>query len=253
MKSRASQRIPSSGTPLREGFTLLEVLLSMVILSMIIILLAGMSEGASRLWRDGASKRESAREAGAGLQMIGEDLRSAVVTTNPATLVIGKESGDGTGSGPGNNLFFTSLEPDALGDPNSEGGLCAIGYFVASDPKKGPVGNLYRFRVSGKNTSEAFSHDQLTQLYTMASLDNPATELLARNILRLEVKPLFPERQGMPSTLMITLWAVGGETARQLSSCPTSSPESADLLRRHLQSYTTLIRLPPCRELYPAE
>lgn len=253
MKSPASHLPLPSGTSFRAGFTLLEVLLSMVILSLIIVILAGMGDGASRLWRDRASKREAAGEAAAGLQMIGEDLRSAVITTNPSTLVIPKQQGESHPGGPENGFFFISQEPDALRDPNSEGGLCAVGYFVVPDSKKGPVGNLYRFRVSGKKATAAFSHDQLTQLYAMASIDNPATELIARNILSMEVKPAPQGAHGMPSTLMITLRAVGGETARQLSSGPSSGPENEALLRRHLQSYTTLMRLPPIREIHPAE
>lgn len=247
MKSPVSQRILSCGNPLQKGFSLLEVLLSTVILSLIIILLAGMGDGASRLWRDAAGKREASREAGAALRMIGEDLRSALVTTNPATLVIGKETGDGSDPGPGNSLFFTTLEPDMHGD------LCATGYFVASDPQKGPLGNLYRFQVSGKQAEEAFAHDQLRQLYAGALIGNPNTELLARNILRLEVKPALQGSHGMPSTLMITLSAIGGETARQLSPEPLSSPQNTALLRRHLQNYSTLVRLPPHRELHPSE
>jgi len=227
----------------------------MVILSLIIILLAGMGDGASRLWRDATGKREASREAGAALGMIGEDLRSALITTNPSTLLIGKETEEVNGSGPGNSLFFTTLEPDSPRDPGLDGGLCATGYFVASDPKKGPVGNLYRFRVSGKKAAKAFSHDQLPQLYAAASRDNPNTELIARNILSLEVKPApaLEGGHGMPSTLMITLRAVGGETARELSSGSLSSPENTTLLCRHLQSYNTLIRLPPRRELHPSE
>lgn len=244
MKSRESHRILSPATPLREGFTLLELLLAIVILSLIIILLAGMGDGASQLWREASIKRETSREAGAALRMIGEDLRSAVITTNPATLVIGKETGEWSVPGQGNSLFFTTLEPDMHGD------LCATGYFVASDPQKASSGNLYRFRVSGKQAAEAFAHDQLPQLYAGASIGNPDTELLARNILRLEVKTALQGSHGKPSTLMITLWAVGGETVRQLSSEPLSSAANEALLRRHMRSYTTLVRLPPHRDHY---
>ncbi len=253
MKSPVSQRNLSPGNPSVKGFTLLEVLVSMVILSLIIILLSGMGDGASRLWRDAASKREAAREAGAALRMIGEDLRSALITTNPATLVIGKEKGGGSDSGPGNSLFWTTLEPDSARDPGMHGDLCVTGYFVASDHQKGPVGNLYRFRVSGKKAAEAFTHDQLPQLYAGALIGNPDTELLARNIIRLEVKPALEGSHGMPSILMITIQAVGGETARQLSSGPLSSPQNTALLRRHLQSFSTLVRIPPQRELHPSQ
>jgi len=81
-------RAPAFGA----GFTLLEVLVSTVILSILVLILIGMSDGASRLWRDGEHRRESLTEGMGGLQIISDDLRSAVVTSNPDTLIIESQS-----------------------------------------------------------------------------------------------------------------------------------------------------------------
>jgi uncharacterized protein (TIGR02599 family) len=87
MRREASTPVTPPGTR-REGFTLLEVLVSSVILAILLILLIGMADGASRLWRDGERRREASREAREGLRIISEDLHSAVLTTNAETLMI---------------------------------------------------------------------------------------------------------------------------------------------------------------------
>lgn len=235
---------PSQG---HAGFTLLELLVSSVILACIITLLIGMADGSSRIWRDGERRREASREARAGLEMITEDLHSAIILTNPATLRITNESGDLEGS----RIFFLVSHPGEKREATHEGDLCATGYFVAQDPTKSGSLNLYRFHASGEDVTKALEKNRLAELYAMATPENPATtELLARHIVRLD---LLPMRRGSVEMLMISIEALAGENAHLLNPKINLSAMEKDknkrLLKQQLQRYTTIVRLPPKRVL----
>ena len=228
-----------------SAFTLVELLVSSVILALLIILLFGMADGASRLWRDGEHRHVAAREARAGLTMIAEDLHSAVITSNPSTLLIEEHDQNFSGS----SLFFLVSLPWEKRSPGSGGDLCAAGYFVAEEPGGSGVRNLYRFHSSGESVAKALETKSLKELYASASPENSlTTELLARHIVQLEVKHLA-ETEANSGSLMITISAIAGETARILSSEPQAKQRNERLLRQHMQRYTTIVRLPPEREI----
>ena len=228
------------------GFTLLELMISSVILAFIMIILVGMADGASRIWRDGGRRREASREARAGLEMITEDLHSAVITTNPTTFQITKDIEGESGS----RLFFLVSYPGEKRSISNEGDLCATGYFIAADPLEPGMRNLYRFHASGSLVAKSFKKDRLKELYATASPKNTATtELIARHIEQLEVRPV--DNASSSDLLMISVSAIGGETALILASSPKDSSKERNqrLLRQHLQRFSTIVRLPPLREL----
>jgi len=231
------------------GFTLLEVLLASAILAVLVIFLLCMGNGAVRLWRDGEQRRESLREARAGLQILAEDLHSAVITTNPASLLLeGKSNGSDLES---DRLFFLVSHPCDRRNSNSKGDLCATGYFLAKDSDGNGCRNLYRYHASGEQVSAAFEQDEISALYSHASPTNEATtELLARNIIGFEAKGL-PEHSNPPTALKITLSAINGTAERLIASEPGATQRNQHLLRKHLQQYSTIIHLPPLRELPP--
>ena len=238
---------PSTFTHGLFGFTLLELLVSSVILAFIITLLIGMADGSSRIWRDGERRREGSREARAGLEMITEDLHSAVILTNPVTLSVTKESGDREGS----RIFFLVSHPGEKGQANNEGDLCATGYFVAQDPAKSANLNLYRFHVSGESVAKSLEKNRLGELYATATPENTATtELLARHIVRLDVLPI---KRTSVEMLMISIYALAGEHASLMDSQARVSASTKErnerLLKQGLQRYTTIVRLPPKRML----
>lgn len=219
-----------------SAFTLLEVLVSSIILVIVIALLIVMANHTTQLWHHGESRRNVSRELRAGLEIITEDLHSAVLTTNPSTLAI--TSADKMGS----RLFFTLSHPSEKRDIGNAGDLCATGYFIAEDPKsKGSAKhyNLYRFHTSGDAASKAFEKNTLPLLYASASATNEAnTELLARHLIQLDVRPI----QGTTSTerlLLISLTA-----PRETKEMPSGQPLRDDQLLR----YTTIVRLPPMRD-----
>ena len=239
--------LPGALPNTRAGFTLPELLVSSAILVVIIILLVGMSDGASRLWRDGERRREALREARAGLEMITEDLHSAVITSNPATLYIKEEKDEEKPCGEA--LFLLVSHPSEKRQAGKEGDLCATGYFTAWERGGEGIKNLYRFHASGKMVSTALEKGGLEGFYATASPENTiSTEVLARNIVELDVHRI-PETTTAAESLLITLSSIGGETARIMASDPTAKERNERLLRRHLQRYSTIIRLPPKREI----
>ncbi len=244
MKSASPNPI---STQCRNGFTLLELLVSSVILACIITLLIGMADGSSKIWRDGERRREGSREARAGLEMITEDLHSAVILSNTATLSITKESENREGS----RIFFLVSHPGENRNTNAEGDLCATGYFVAQDPVKSGGMNLYRFHASGETVTKSLEKNRLGELYATATPDNTATtELLARHIVQLDILPVKNESSEM---LMIRIYALAGEGSQfaDPKATVTSALKERNerLLRQHLQRYSTIVRLPPTRTL----
>ncbi len=216
------------------AFTLIEVLVGSLILALLVLLLLGMSDGVARLWGQGESRREATREARAALMMMTEDLRSAVLTTNRDSLIIGTNNGI-------QSLCFLVSHPDEKRDSGSQGDLCAVGYFLAPGRSPGST-DLLRFHVPPKDVLEALRHDSLRSLFTCAaSPGNTGSELLARNIAGLE----FREPDGAswpPQFLVISVGSVlsRGNPIRTGASDPSKSP-------RHLKSFMTTVRLPPMR------
>jgi len=233
-------------TNCRRGFTLLEVLLASTILGILLVLLLFLGNGALRLWRDGEQRRDSLREARAALQILAEDLHSAVITTNPESLLI--DQGTNEEGGDVSRLFFLVSHPADRRDSKSHGDLCATGYFLAKDPHGIGCRNLYRFHVSGDRVATAVEENHLGSLYSGAAPTNEATtELLAHNIVGLEIKGL-PEYSKPPEALEITLSAINGTTERLLSTDPGAKERNQRLLNTHLQRYSAIIHLPPPRE-----
>ncbi len=248
MTKRSNQRGDRRGTRLLapEGFTLLEVLVSSAILLVLMLLLLGMGDGASKIWRDGEGRREAQRELRAALQLITEDLHSAVITTNAESLSI-SESKEGRPQ----SLFFLVSHPSDRRHAEIKGDLCAAGYFLAADPKESGCTNLYRFHASGETVAKAVEDDSLQELYREASPENASTtELLARNIVSLRIVPL-PVKTSPPELLEVTLSAINARTAHLIASEPKAAERNARLLRERAQWSTGIIHLPTSRDVIP--
>jgi prepilin-type N-terminal cleavage/methylation domain-containing protein len=245
MSSISSTRLTGQS----HGFTLLEVLVSTAILAVILVLLLGMTDGATRIWREGERKREVAREIHAGLQIISEDLRSAVLTTNPESLLIDHATRINGDEDPGEKIFFLVSHPSEMRHSGHKGDLCATGYFVAKAPEGDGVSNLYRFHASGREVAAALEANELGALYAKASASNvTSTELLARHIVKLEVHEPVGQPNRSNGVLLIALTGINGETARAIAADPEDTKRNNLLLHRNLQRLSGMVRLPPARE-----
>lgn len=227
------------------GFSLVEVLLSSTILAILILLLLGMTEGASRLWRDGEHRREPTLEAREGLRAIATDLRSAVLTDDPECLVPGMTVDDGKAT---DGLFLLVTHPAEERQPGSKGDLCVAGYFTAPAPESPGERHLYRFHASGEEVAEAVRHHTLKELYGTARPGSTNTELLARHIEKMSAKPALEE--GIrPVAMRVSLLALNGETARRIASSPGEKERNDSLIQRQGVRLSEIVRLPPKREI----
>lgn len=225
------------------AFTLVEVLVSSAILLVLILLLLVTGNGTSRLWSDSEGKREAARELRASLQMITEDLHSAVYTTNSENGSLEIHL-----SPRGDSLFFLVSHPHDRRQEGVRGDLCAAGYFLAPDPKGNGCTNLYRFHAAGETVAGAVEQGRVSELYAEASPQNLATtELMARNIVAMKIDAL-PERTTPPELLEITLTAINAATAHLVALDPKATARNERLLRQRGQTSTAIIHLPTSRE-----
>lgn len=227
------------------GFTLIEALLSAVILAGLMILLLTMADRTFTGWGDGQRRVEQLREARASLQMIGEDLRSAVITADPSALLIRKEKC-------GDTLFLLVSHPHELRQPGIKGDLCAAGYFIAPDPAKSGERNLYRFHASGDEVIRAVRDRSLETLYASAAPGKANTELLARNIAGLHLSPVLPNPQGThPEGLRVTVTALDRSAMRRLMKSGGDQPAAQSEESPPNTAGTSLsscIMLPPARK-----
>jgi len=238
-----------------SAFTLTELLVSSVILALMMILLVGMTDGASRLWRDGERRREASREARAGIRMMAQDLRSAVLLTGCKSLVIEKSADE---QGADDRLFFLACHPGEQRFQGGKGDLCATGYFVGTSGKIAEGTGLYRFHAPPTEVLEAIRSGTLRRLYDRASTHGDSAELVARNIVRLEILDVSREQEGagrrsediLPTALKITLSAVDGAVARRAGQ--SLAGHGAVLPAGSIQSYSTVVRLPLPAEQVPA-
>jgi len=66
----------------RRAFTLIELLASVALLTFILLILAGVTESASRAWREGQSRTETFQSARTSLEIIAREVTPAVVDTH---------------------------------------------------------------------------------------------------------------------------------------------------------------------------
>lgn len=239
------KKCASHGGIRSAAFTLLELLVSSTILLTLLVLLLGATEASSRLWNRAEQRRAPLREAGTSLHLIGHDLRSAVITPDPDSLLIRDDKASGIRA---ESLFFlVSHSPEGHGkDP--VGDLCATGYFTAPSAEEKGSRNLYRFHASGRAVLDALHGGKLRDLYATASPGSANTELLARHVEGLEFDRLeTPDSKEIPRGLRMTISTVDGSSAREIAGLDGAAREA--FLLKHGTRLTKIVLLPTPREL----
>jgi len=248
-----SQNMDFSGRTVRQtlGFTLLEVLISMTILTFLVVILMSMVDSATKLWRQNENRVDSYREARAAANLIAADLASIAPTGNTNFFQIDTTASNVQSlSVPDtNNIFFLTAQPTSTqgeSADNTRGNLCAVGYFLAKESGSGnSPRNLYRyFRNSSSTLEKCFpSPGNLIPDALSVSATDQYVEQLARNITSFRVKPFTVTSAGlvafdqtkhsMPDLLEVEFTALNNETAKQLtdwsdinsiSNLPLSNP-----------------------------
>ena len=241
-------------TPIRlpRSFTLIEMLVSLVVLALLVFAMTALVESVTRLWRDSEGRIDACREARAAFAIMARDLRNAVVSSNVISIRFNLQSG-AAGTNYGSNVFFLASLPSAAQDTNSKSDVCEIGYFLALDRTPASTNrtlNLYRYFRSSDQT---FANLAAGTLFANITTGAEGEELLARNVVDMRINPISAisgewtdfapsSEEPLPAIIEITLSAIGQETARKLESSGATAGTNL-LMSRPRQTLTTRINV----------
>jgi len=244
-----------------SAFSILELLVAVSVLSILLVVLLNIVQGATSLWRGSENKVEAYREARAALQVMSSDLKNILPTTNTDFFRTNLTNTPNIG-------FLAALPISSQDTTSSKSDICAVGYFVAYDNKSPVAGNngrqsynLYRYFVESNETFAKLTNNPTTAL--TASFDTSHCEILARNVVSFNatysvtntsggLDPWNPTDTPMPNLVEITITAVNNERtmrfgARNASGewdkdfSPTKAT-SSDYLK-NTKTFTTRINL----------
>jgi len=250
----------------KSAFTLLELLVAITILSVLVVLLLGMVDSATKLWRENENRVESYREARAALNLISNDLRSLYASAN--TNFFAPEFPGF--SGLTNSVGFLATLPSSAQDTASRSDLCTVAYFYGfgrgSSFSQKRTGNIYRYFIESNGTFTNLTTSG--NFFNAASPDpmdvNPVApiELLARNIADLQIRHYtitngslagFNQSTNtpLPDLIEVSITAVNNQFAERLGATSETEWKAAASLpdyQRNIRTFTTRI---PIRQ--PAE
>jgi prepilin-type N-terminal cleavage/methylation domain-containing protein len=262
----------------RQAFTLLELLVSMTILSLLLVLLLSMVNGATKLWKTNENRVDAYREARAAVNVIARDLSSLQPSTNLTFFNTQEDKSPVTPVSikgmDGRLIFLTALPLVSQGDDKSgaanKSDLCTVGYFLAFDKTSiaasgtggTPSYNLYRYFRGSNDTYKAIEKgDLLNGVEIETSPTSSTSELLAKNITGFEVAAyeIPPASTGnskptpfqkslttpLPDMLEITVKAISNEAAKRFADKKPSWEDKESITRKQDErTFTTRIYLP---------
>ena len=236
-----------------HAFTLVEMLVSMVVLALLVIAMMALVDSATKLWRDNEGRTDACREARAAFVVMARDLRNAVAGTNADFIRFNLQSG-AAGTNYGSNVFFLASLPSSAQDTNSKSDVCEVGYFLALDRTPASTNrtlNLYRYF---RNSNQTFANLAGATLFANIGTGAAGEELLARNVVGMRITPVSANGGGwtdfapssnapLPAVIEITLTAIGQETARKLEGSAGWTDTNSLLIRQAVQTLTTRINV----------
>lgn len=221
----------------------MELLVAVSVLSILLVVLLNIVQGATSLWRGSENKVEAYREARAALQVISSDLRNTLASTNTnffRTNISGYPNPT--------NLTFLATLPLSSQNTNSLGDVCTVGYFLNYDNKSSVPGtsgrqsrNLYRYFLDSNDTFAKL----ITNAPTVLEFDSRfPPEILARNIVGFNATYSVTNGSGI---VEIKITAVNNERtmrfgARNAQSDWNDFPTKPDYLK-NTKTFTTRINL----------
>lgn len=196
-----------------RAFSLIELMVSMAILTVLIVVLMSMVDGATRLWRHSENRVDSYREARAAINMIADDMNSVLISTNTIFFLLDyndKLPSTASTAPTASSIFFLSAQPKesqetSLAPPQNSSDLCLIGYFLAYDKvtsgSPAPSLNIYRYFVSSGKAFETIQQQKLlaetlSTAPTAASLTG--AEVLARNVSSFKIRAFSVDYSANP-------------------------------------------------------
>ncbi len=164
-----------------SAFSILELLVAVSVLSILLVVLLNIVQGATSLWRGSENKVEAYREARAALQVMASDLKNILPTTNTDFFRTNLTNTPNIG-------FLAALPISSQDTTSSKSDVCTVGYFLAYDDKSLFTGNngrqsynLYRYFVESNQTFTNLTANANTAL--TASFNTNNFEILARNVV----------------------------------------------------------------------
>ncbi len=223
---------PAPGNP---AFTLLELLVAMTVLSLLVLMLMGIVDSATKLWRENENRVESYREARAAMNLIASDLRALHASTNSNYFRLETASGANDGT-----LAFLASLPLSAQDSTNRSDLCSVGYFLAEGPvsdfaQQGATPetsyNLYRYFMESNETFNRLASSPANPGFwpdEFAVDSDPRPEILARNIRAFRIKAFrneantwvdwtYSEAHPVPDLIELEMEAVNSQIRARLS------------------------------------
>ncbi len=152
-------------TRIRGAFTLVELLLAMVIISLIVVLMASILGGVSRAWVTGEQRVETFQNGRATLELVARDLSQAVIS--PKLQFIQDPDGESSRFRTSSSLYWQA--PIAS---TPAGNLCQLGYYL--DNQKGnnfelkrlcvPPDNATYYRIFAASPAPSSGYDQANRV-----------------------------------------------------------------------------------------
>lgn len=253
-----------------RGFTLLELLVAITVLSLLLVILLGMVEASTQLWRANENRVDAYREARAAINRIANDLSSIYASKNEKHFLTHEDSDSPkiTAATPpehmeGRLFFLTALPTDAQEDGKNKSDLCAVGYFLGYD-KTSLIGkgtdsyNLYRYFRSSDDTFNALRTGKpFDGISLNTAPTDTRTEIIARNIVSFTVTPLTidpldsetlkefskSDRTPFPDIVEIHLTAISNEASKRLLTEGNWKSENNPRLKHDQRTFGIRIHL----------
>jgi type II secretory pathway pseudopilin PulG len=244
---------------------MLEMLVSMAVLSMLLVLLLSMVDNATKMWRQSENRVDAYREARAALNLIASDLASIYTSTNANFTYVNRATATVPTMQPhlDGKLFFVTALPVGAQGVDQKSDLCTVGYFAGYDKTsltgKGEASmNLYRFfRPSNETFTALKTGDIGDEMSISTAPTSDDAEVLAKNITGFKVVAyskhpttagkLTPFSQSattpMPDVLEITLNAISNDAAKRFTSRAEWEDDESPTHAQHVRTFTKRVVL----------
>jgi prepilin-type N-terminal cleavage/methylation domain-containing protein len=250
---RRGESLPQESRRRPRAFTLIEMLVSMMVLAVLGVAMVSLVESAVDLWRDNEVRTDACREARAALTVMTRDLRNAVTGTNVNFMKFNLQSG-AAGTNYGSNVFFLTSLPPSAQEGGSKSDVCEVGFFLAFDRTAASSNrtlNLYRYFRSSNQT---FSNMLSGSLFTNVTIGAAGEELLARNLVGMKITPVSSSGGGwvpfvptpstpLPAIIEITLVTIGHDAAQKVEDLDRRTDTNLLLMKQAVQSFTTRVNV----------
>lgn len=139
--------------PTKLAFSLVEILAAVAVLSLVMLILVGLSDQVSRVWSKGLSQNQHRNRARAALTFMSRELSQAMVSpdANDTALQFVINPAKVTLNYP-NSVFWQA----PVATDSSSGNLAEVGYFIQRD---GSRANLCRLLVNPTDTANFLIYD----------------------------------------------------------------------------------------------